>query len=192
MTHEERLARFGHHPDPVIDFCVEVEAFEGILFDIEHEIQTITPELLSRMDKAMAFHPFLNPGAINAKGILRELDRKLTSLIPALVFTYRNHRGKIAERRVRPISVRYGSTEWHPEPQWLLRAFDLDKQAEREFAMSGFATAVSSAVAIVEGLTARWRAHAGDNWTHYNDGFASGIEHTLKQLRAAETKEPGR
>ena len=64
---------------------------------------------------------------------------------PAFVFTYRNHRGVYGVRRVQPIGVRYGTTEWHPEPQWLLRAFDLDKDAEREFAMSEIAPA--SAVA---------------------------------------------
>ncbi|TSD89161.1 hypothetical protein FFK22_009010 [Mycobacterium sp. KBS0706] len=41
----------------------------------------------------------------------------------------------MGERRAVPMSVRFGSTEWHPEPQWLLRAFDVEKQAEREFAM---------------------------------------------------------
>lgn len=52
-----------------------------------------------------------------------------------LTFTYRNYRGEIALRRVQPLAIRFGSTEWHPEPQWLLRAFDLDKGEEREFAM---------------------------------------------------------
>jgi hypothetical protein len=54
---------------------------------------------------------------------------------PALSFRYRNHRGEVAERRVRPIHVWYGSTEHHPYAQWLLRAYDLDKQAERDFAL---------------------------------------------------------
>lgn len=52
-----------------------------------------------------------------------------------LTFQYKNHRGEVAARVVFPISVRFGTTEWHPEAQWLLRAFDRDKQAEREFAM---------------------------------------------------------
>jgi len=65
-------------------------------------------------------------------------------IAPAFVFTYRNHRGVSGVRRVQPISVRYGTTEWHPEPQWLMRAFDLDKDAEREFAMSEIAPASST------------------------------------------------
>ena len=53
----------------------------------------------------------------------------------ALEFTYRNWRGEISRRRVVPITVRWDSTEWHPEPQWLLQAYDLDRTAIRDFAM---------------------------------------------------------
>jgi hypothetical protein len=52
------------------------------------------------------------------------------------VFTYKNHRGEIAQRRVVPISVRHGATQWHQRTQWLLKAFDLDHRAIREFAMA--------------------------------------------------------
>lgn len=52
---------------------------------------------------------------------------------PPLVFTYTNHRGVTAVRRVTPTSVYYGTTEHHPEPCWLLRAFDHDKQSVRDF-----------------------------------------------------------
>ena len=34
--------------------------------------------------------------------------------------------------------LRFGSTQWHPEPQWLLQAWDVDKDAERDFALAGF------------------------------------------------------
>lgn len=50
-------------------------------------------------------------------------------------FTYRNWRGEIGERRAIPIGVWFSSTEWHPEPQWLLRAYDCDKRETRDFAM---------------------------------------------------------
>ena len=52
-----------------------------------------------------------------------------------LRFIYRNWRGDVAERAVRPLRIWFGSTEWHPKPQWLLRAIDLDKGAERDFAI---------------------------------------------------------
>ena len=50
--------------------------------------------------------------------------------------TYRNWRGEVAERRVVPASVWYGSTEWHKEPGWLLKARDVDKGEERDFALA--------------------------------------------------------
>ncbi len=50
-------------------------------------------------------------------------------------FEYTNWEGRKSLRRARPISIRFGKSEWHPKPQWLMRAFDLDKGEEREFAM---------------------------------------------------------
>lgn len=53
-----------------------------------------------------------------------------------VVFWYRNHRGEEGYRRVRPISLRYGTSSYYKEPQWLLLALDLEKDAEREFALA--------------------------------------------------------
>jgi predicted DNA-binding transcriptional regulator YafY len=55
--------------------------------------------------------------------------------IPPFKMLYQNWKGEIAERSVQPLGLEYGSTEWHPEPQWLLRALDTEKGAERQFAM---------------------------------------------------------
>ena len=52
-----------------------------------------------------------------------------------LKFKYTNWEGKKAIRRVMPIEIWYGKTEWHPQEQWLLRAIDLDKNEERNFAI---------------------------------------------------------
>lgn len=52
-----------------------------------------------------------------------------------LIFWYCNYRGEEGYRRVRPLGIRYGVNKWHKEPQWLLLAIDLEKDAEREFAM---------------------------------------------------------
>lgn len=54
-------------------------------------------------------------------------------------FDYKNHRGERSRRTVRPIRIWFASTAWHPEPQWLLEAFDLDKMATRDFAMASIA-----------------------------------------------------
>lgn len=49
---------------------------------------------------------------------------------------YTNHGGKTAQRRFLPIRIYFGATEWHTNPQWLMEAFDIDKQALRTFAMA--------------------------------------------------------
>jgi predicted DNA-binding transcriptional regulator YafY len=50
-------------------------------------------------------------------------------------FTYRNYRGETSSRSVEVGSVYWMGTEWHPEPQRILHAFDLDKKEWRDFAM---------------------------------------------------------
>jgi predicted DNA-binding transcriptional regulator YafY len=50
-------------------------------------------------------------------------------------FRYKNWQGVAAERTARVISLAYGATEWHQEPQWLLQAYDLEKNAVRLFAL---------------------------------------------------------
>lgn len=54
---------------------------------------------------------------------------------PTLTVVYRNHKGTIATRRVRPVYAWYGSTEWHPDEQWLLNVYDEDKAEYRDYAM---------------------------------------------------------
>lgn len=56
---------------------------------------------------------------------------------PAKV-SYRNYRGETSIRTITPLKPWYGSTEWHPEPQWFLNAFDHEKDAERDFALADF------------------------------------------------------
>lgn len=56
----------------------------------------------------------------------------------AVALTYTNWRGETSERTILPFSIWYGSTDWHPEPQWLLKAIDMEKGAERDFALKDF------------------------------------------------------
>lgn len=51
---------------------------------------------------------------------------------------YRNWRGEVGTRRLRAIAFWHGSTEWHPKPGLMLKAVDLDKNAERDFAVADF------------------------------------------------------
>ncbi len=53
-----------------------------------------------------------------------------------VTFTYTNYKGVTAKRRVRPIKLKFGSTEFHPKQQWLLDAWDCDKRSYRTFAMA--------------------------------------------------------
>jgi hypothetical protein len=54
----------------------------------------------------------------------------------AVRFTYTNWRGEVAERHVIPLQLDFKATDWHPEPQWVIHAKDLDKGGElRTFAV---------------------------------------------------------
>lgn len=48
---------------------------------------------------------------------------------------YAHQNGDCTWRTVEPLGLYYGTTEQHPEPQWLLRAFDLGDWDERHFAV---------------------------------------------------------
>ena len=52
-----------------------------------------------------------------------------------LTVSYTNYRGETANRIIKPMSIYYGSTEWHKEPQWLVNVWDVEKQAARTFAL---------------------------------------------------------
>ena len=54
---------------------------------------------------------------------------------PPLVFEYVNWEKKKAVRKVQPLEIWYGQTQWHPKKQWLLKALDLDKNEKRDFAI---------------------------------------------------------
>ena len=51
-------------------------------------------------------------------------------------FEYINYKGTKSTRNVIPMSLYFGATEFHPENQWLMVAYDLDKQCERTFALN--------------------------------------------------------
>ena len=48
---------------------------------------------------------------------------------------YTNYKHETAWRTIVPGLIRFGATEHHPEPQWLLEAQDVAKDAQRTFAM---------------------------------------------------------
>lgn len=52
-----------------------------------------------------------------------------------LKFFYTNWRGEKSHRKAQIDTIYFGSTEYHKEGQWLMEAFDMDKNALRVFAM---------------------------------------------------------
>lgn len=70
-------------------------------------------------------------------GLAPKLDIRFRMGV-AVDAVYRNWRNEVSVRRIMPLEVYYGSTEWHPTPGWLLRAWDFGKQAERDFALDSF------------------------------------------------------
>lgn len=82
-------------------------------------------------------HPYEPLGERVSDGFCRRCGRDSRHAFHELEFYYTNHRGETAARRVLPLRLEWGATEWHPETQWLLWAYDLDRGAERAFALSG-------------------------------------------------------
>lgn len=53
----------------------------------------------------------------------------------AIRMLYENYRGETSIRHVIPRRIWFGSTEWHPEDQWLLEGYDLDRQEMRSYSL---------------------------------------------------------
>ena len=53
---------------------------------------------------------------------------------------YKNWKGETGIRNIIPKEIVFTSTEWHPEKQWCLVAYDIDKNADRTFACKDVAS----------------------------------------------------
>jgi len=53
---------------------------------------------------------------------------------------YVNWRGEYSRRHILPTGIFWGSTEWHPKPQWLIEAMDVEKGVLRTFALADIGT----------------------------------------------------
>ena len=58
----------------------------------------------------------------------------------AVTMNYTNWQDETEVRHIIPLELFFGKTEWHPEEQWLIKAYDLDKKAERSFALKDIHT----------------------------------------------------
>lgn len=52
-----------------------------------------------------------------------------------ILFTYKNWLGEVSKRKVKIEGFIFGANEFHKEPQFMIKGFDLDKSAIRTFAM---------------------------------------------------------
>lgn len=68
------LGRFNHHSDPAIDFEIEIEELIGMVYNRKVGFDQ-EPTLEARIFKAMQFRVGGDLGAINAKVILRDIER---------------------------------------------------------------------------------------------------------------------
>lgn len=67
-------------------------------------------------------------------------------------FTYTNWQGETAERSCLVQEVMFGETDYHPTPQFLLKGLDLDRGAERIYAMSDIKNLTAAPMPSLEGL----------------------------------------
>ncbi len=77
-------------------------------------------------------------GALNMHMRSDEIQR---AAIPAsrlnnpIKVQYTNYRGETAVRTIVPLSFEFGRTDYHPHEQWLVKVWDVDRNAERLYAL---------------------------------------------------------
>lgn len=82
------LGRFDHHPDPAIDFEIEVQSLEARLFDAKGGISKpgTSPEtinaVLRDIERALTFRVGGDVGAVSAKQVLRRLETEAIAALP--------------------------------------------------------------------------------------------------------------
>ena len=73
---ENKLGRFGHHPDPAIDFCTEVDALEGLEYELRTGVSKNFKGFDDRIFKAMQFRVGGDQNSVAAKNMLREIEAR--------------------------------------------------------------------------------------------------------------------
>lgn len=71
--------------------------------------------------------------------ITPELIKSLDA-VPSLKVLYHNFRDEVRYRYIKPLATFYGTSRWHPEPQWLMQVWDVEKQGSRTFSMVSIVT----------------------------------------------------
>jgi len=111
-----------------------------------------------------------------------------------LSVTYTNYRNESSRRRIVPEEIRFGSTSWHSEPQWLLECHDVDKDEHRTFALKdvqGFGTGPVEAGELLDRVVATVRAkvdprHLDCAVCAVTANTADDIEYMCREARGQE------
>lgn len=77
---EERVGRFGHHPDAMTDYEIEVESIENEWHNIKIDFMNGTPmrdALVERVARAMTAGPFITEHALGTKDRLRVVESEM-------------------------------------------------------------------------------------------------------------------
>ena len=63
------------------------------------------------------------------------VDHASVAEAQVIMVEYTNYRDETAIRRIIPKRLLFQATKWHPRPQWIMEAYDLDRKADRSFAL---------------------------------------------------------
>ena len=85
----------------------------------------ITIFLFSGITKSMEIKQAAQSKAVAFNGI---------DLNKAIKVKYKNYRGEIGIRFIIPMEIYWGQTNYHLHDQWLVKVWDIDKNAERIYA----------------------------------------------------------
>lgn len=72
-------------------------------------------------------------------GIAQQSDAHIPALIDMsrqIKVRYTNWRGESGTRVIVPIELFWGKTEYHPQEQWLLKVWDIDRADYRDYALT--------------------------------------------------------
>jgi hypothetical protein len=110
---------------------------------------------------------------------------------PELRFAYTNWRGQRSLRTVTaPIGLTFASTKYRPEQQWLLDAYDVDKEERRTFALRDCDFSREGvAMAGVECSIDQLADHMMDRFDSI-EGTLLECQAILRRLISAEAMEP--
>lgn len=102
-----------------------VSNLDGPIFDAAREALVTSHCVTSKFERVQR----------NVGHLLGLMERRPTDRHK---LTYTNYRRETSERELHLVRIWFGATDWHPEPQLLLKAFDYEKDAYRDFAVIDF------------------------------------------------------